>query len=293
MIRRPPRSTLFPYTTLFRSLSPIARGAGKLPDVELGCKFLKGRCVSHGGRTAIRTNRERRPGRDECRGTRRSDLPRSGRQRRRLGRALSAIRRAHLPLLPPGLTLARGRRRRHDGDLCQATGKTRPVRPRPAIHRLALQGGRKPLLGLPAATAGAARPGDRRSGNPTARTPRPESTRATGGGADQPGGARGVGHIARASAHGAGAPLPRGYELRRDRRCVACPPPLRRRRFAAGAPSVARRTGPARRSGARGKGHTMSHPDAAVSPCESELYSHWSNDLSTLSFEATMSPPVA
>src|SRR3989441_3933763 len=30
MIRRPPRSTLFPYTTLFRSLRPaaLARGAG-------------------------------------------------------------------------------------------------------------------------------------------------------------------------------------------------------------------------------------------------------------------------
>src|SRR2546430_4005682 len=26
MIRRPPRSTLFPYTTLFRSLSPLPRG---------------------------------------------------------------------------------------------------------------------------------------------------------------------------------------------------------------------------------------------------------------------------
>src|SRR5437016_13045374 len=26
MIRRPPRSTLFPYTTLFRSLSPAGRG---------------------------------------------------------------------------------------------------------------------------------------------------------------------------------------------------------------------------------------------------------------------------
>src|SRR2546430_3952420 len=29
MIRRPPRSTLFPYTTLFRSRAPVA--AGKLP----------------------------------------------------------------------------------------------------------------------------------------------------------------------------------------------------------------------------------------------------------------------
>src|SRR3712207_7547951 len=36
MIRRPPRSTLFPYTTLFRSSTPpasppAARGAGTLP----------------------------------------------------------------------------------------------------------------------------------------------------------------------------------------------------------------------------------------------------------------------
>src|SRR3989441_6486799 len=28
MIRRPPRSTLFPYTTLFRSLLPLMRAAG-------------------------------------------------------------------------------------------------------------------------------------------------------------------------------------------------------------------------------------------------------------------------
>src|SRR2546430_8583072 len=30
MIRRPPRSTLFPYTTLFRSLLPRARARGSL-----------------------------------------------------------------------------------------------------------------------------------------------------------------------------------------------------------------------------------------------------------------------
>src|SRR3990167_1049054 len=35
MIRRPPRSTLFPYTTLFRSTSPRLRGARKsIPTVE-------------------------------------------------------------------------------------------------------------------------------------------------------------------------------------------------------------------------------------------------------------------
>jgi len=36
MIRRPPRSTLFPYTTLFRSIAVVliawARSSGKLPD---------------------------------------------------------------------------------------------------------------------------------------------------------------------------------------------------------------------------------------------------------------------
>src|SRR5258708_11219670 len=32
MIRRPPRSTLFPYTTLFRSILPTHRVAAKLHD---------------------------------------------------------------------------------------------------------------------------------------------------------------------------------------------------------------------------------------------------------------------
>src|SRR3712207_7816187 len=34
MIRRPPRSTLFPYTTLFRSEADKARFAGKSPSVS-------------------------------------------------------------------------------------------------------------------------------------------------------------------------------------------------------------------------------------------------------------------
>src|SRR3990167_9248179 len=38
MIRRPPRSTLFPYTTLFRSQSKIAIGSGKI----LGNGFTQG-----------------------------------------------------------------------------------------------------------------------------------------------------------------------------------------------------------------------------------------------------------
>src|SRR3989442_3033970 len=32
MIRRPPRSTLFPYTTLFRSIIAEARGIASIPD---------------------------------------------------------------------------------------------------------------------------------------------------------------------------------------------------------------------------------------------------------------------
>src|SRR3712207_9094160 len=42
MIRRPPRSTLFPYTTLFRS-----NGDGELDKVEYVRKFEKG--GEHGG----------------------------------------------------------------------------------------------------------------------------------------------------------------------------------------------------------------------------------------------------
>src|SRR5258705_9642470 len=36
MIRRPPRSTLFPYTTLFRSLSLASRGRGTTPSLRGG-----------------------------------------------------------------------------------------------------------------------------------------------------------------------------------------------------------------------------------------------------------------
>src|SRR2546425_12510562 len=34
MIRRPPRSTLFPYTTLFRSVEIVIAGADDLPEVR-------------------------------------------------------------------------------------------------------------------------------------------------------------------------------------------------------------------------------------------------------------------
>src|SRR3712207_8520041 len=73
MIRRPPRSTLFPYTTLFRSdaLLPPARGAGPLrpahrpaepqplPGVAErgdGGTELEGRGHPHGDRKSTRLN---------------------------------------------------------------------------------------------------------------------------------------------------------------------------------------------------------------------------------------------
>src|SRR2546430_6122430 len=40
MIRRPPRSTLFPYTTLFRSLTPMSEVAGRMA-VQEGAKYLE------------------------------------------------------------------------------------------------------------------------------------------------------------------------------------------------------------------------------------------------------------
>src|SRR3712207_9387895 len=36
MIRRPPRSTLFPYTTLFRSMFDLVYSAGLLRDLDVG-----------------------------------------------------------------------------------------------------------------------------------------------------------------------------------------------------------------------------------------------------------------
>src|SRR2546421_3355921 len=36
MIRRPPRSTLFPYTTLFRSLREVAKGLASVRELEPG-----------------------------------------------------------------------------------------------------------------------------------------------------------------------------------------------------------------------------------------------------------------
>src|SRR2546422_3359529 len=62
MIRRPPRSTLFPYTTLFRSREPGgARATNRLrPDVRWG-----GRCDSRADGRGARAPQDAREGRSE------------------------------------------------------------------------------------------------------------------------------------------------------------------------------------------------------------------------------------
>src|SRR2546430_9422916 len=63
MIRRPPRSTLFPYTTLFRSRLPrAARGAGRVPLQRRGKEARLQEAADRAGfRGEARLAREHRP----------------------------------------------------------------------------------------------------------------------------------------------------------------------------------------------------------------------------------------
>src|SRR5256885_6780878 len=45
MIRRPPRSTLFPYTTLFRSACELGMGWGMHPPLMIGAQLAEGSLV--------------------------------------------------------------------------------------------------------------------------------------------------------------------------------------------------------------------------------------------------------
>src|SRR3712207_9489658 len=63
MIRRPPRSTLFPYTTLFRSLT-MASSAGRLPSqasaayaaAKAGVVMFSKHVANEAGRDGVRVN---------------------------------------------------------------------------------------------------------------------------------------------------------------------------------------------------------------------------------------------
>src|SRR2546430_13062518 len=62
MIRRPPRSTLFPYTTLFRSLEPEARG---LLHLSLDSRdTVTDRVGPRRMRVRVEAAKRERPGRD-------------------------------------------------------------------------------------------------------------------------------------------------------------------------------------------------------------------------------------
>src|SRR5256885_8958614 len=61
MIRRPPRSTLFPYTTLFRSLISWGMAGGLDPALAAGTIFLPSEVISRDG-TARMTARYWREG---------------------------------------------------------------------------------------------------------------------------------------------------------------------------------------------------------------------------------------
>src|SRR3712207_8127844 len=60
MIRRPPRSTLFPYTTLFRSREPDgSRGVRRLHGTGAGSRGRPGPRACHGGPLASRDKHRR------------------------------------------------------------------------------------------------------------------------------------------------------------------------------------------------------------------------------------------
>src|SRR2546422_4823816 len=54
MIRRPPRSTLFPYTTLFRSMNKET-----VIGIDLGATNIRGACVNENNISEIRLQRIR------------------------------------------------------------------------------------------------------------------------------------------------------------------------------------------------------------------------------------------
>src|ERR1044072_9700208 len=100
MIRRPPRSPLFPYTTLFRSADPVQRG--ELDDRRRTTRGRNARAgIRAGKRSVAKQYGETDRNRPEC------DLP----CQRRAGRADAEERMAVLPAVRERAAEAtRGRR---------------------------------------------------------------------------------------------------------------------------------------------------------------------------------------
>src|SRR3989449_11011749 len=105
MIRRPPRSTLFPYTTLFRSLASTAV-AGDLPGVDAGAgEVTVRRLLAEGAPLVVVRDRRGPVGAVAARGATTATLPTA----RRVADRLSSDTRALLESIGR-LAAARGAR---------------------------------------------------------------------------------------------------------------------------------------------------------------------------------------
>src|SRR5258708_13311211 len=67
MIRRPPRSTLFPYTTLFRSRMATSAAGDDAMHVEIALRGLRGRRLWHDDRSEEHTSELQSPDHLVCR----------------------------------------------------------------------------------------------------------------------------------------------------------------------------------------------------------------------------------
>src|SRR6266568_673883 len=127
MIRRPPRSTLFPYTTLFRS-----RAAEPLrPDQGAGGPAHRLGVLPRAARLHARPGDHRRPDRGAGRALR-ARVPRAGARAarprpRRAGALQRQLRRRRHQRRPPGPAPARDPPGREPGPLGHAAGRRVPV----------------------------------------------------------------------------------------------------------------------------------------------------------------------
>src|SRR3712207_6911921 len=92
MIRRPPRSTLFPYTTLFRSTRVAGRSRGQRRSAASGARHASD--DQREGQEAARGGEEEPEG-GAGNGGRRSALGRVGRRRSELDRKSTRLNSSH------------------------------------------------------------------------------------------------------------------------------------------------------------------------------------------------------
>src|SRR3989454_132875 len=233
MIRRPPRSTLFPYTTLFRSgpappgsSGSTARGAHPASPVAprptlLGTRPTP-RCGARAGRPAVPARSARTPSRPRGRRLRSALVPAAGTRPRRQGRVASVP--ARQAGAPTGRRGARRPRPRRVGVPGYTTPAHRPIVPARAPR---LPAPRTPRWPPPDRTP------TRRARTSAGNDARPRHTRPSRD-------TRSPTHAAPPPPGGGPGALPRRGALPRTRSAPGCagpPPPRAGRRAAARAPS--------------------------------------------------------